>query len=294
MSSGKLSNSFRKLTLQKQKCRLTHRGEGKDSNRQAQTHPARTCTVHPAGAELSSDSRVQTGTPPQIHRNNLQPCSPPQAQTHTRPILPLPERDRPSPELASLLPHSSCPHLSPYPSFPCFWLLRRMWAEKEVMQPATVPKQPRLASRGGSPGSHTERSHSNCSGLINTAEHCRGGAKPGRANHARLRRRTPPPGSRRPQPPSRPQQRDPSSALRTDGLPRRESLERHAPAGSAVGRRHRQESGRAGSFIGSGPAPPSPPGRLRAGSWGISARCGGSAAAPSCLPACGCTVRRTG
>lgn len=80
--------------------------------------------VHPACAELSPDSKGQTGTCSKVHRNNEQPCSPYQAKTHnthTHPHPPIPTPTHthtqtvgytsPSPKRTVLLPTPalSCP-----------------------------------------------------------------------------------------------------------------------------------------------------------------------------------------
>ena len=89
--AASFSNSSRNLLsetkvnhVRKRKCRMTHSGEGKDAMiiKPQGPNPGWHIPVHPAGAELSSDSKEQTGTCSQVHRNNQQPCSPHQAKTH--------------------------------------------------------------------------------------------------------------------------------------------------------------------------------------------------------------------
>lgn len=99
-------------------------------------------------------------------------------------------------------------------------------------------KHPRL--RGGSPGSHPELSQSNCTGLMSTAEHCRGGVTPGRANQC-------------PTAPASPAVRTRWAA--TPSLP-------PLPVRDAQASLHWPR--RAGSFIGSASAPSSPAGQLSA------------------------------
>lgn len=106
---------------------MTHSGEGKDAMiiKPQGPNPGWHIPVHPAGAELSSDSKEQTGTCSQVHRNNQQPCSPHQAKIHhthartrththadTRVYAPLSKRDRLSPNPGFLLP-ASLSHLHP-------------------------------------------------------------------------------------------------------------------------------------------------------------------------------------
>lgn len=269
VKSGKFSNSSRN-ELQKQKRRLSHGRRPKPH-----THPVRTSTVHPEGAELSSDSGGQTGTPLQAHTNHGQEAGKPVPGPETHSTLTRRSWLRPSPKgppfCRPRLPPapSPRPHLSP--PFPSFWLVAQADEDRGGGVTAGWGREASPLRLRGAAHLSPERAQSEP--LLRSDEHC--SALQGRGE-ARLGQSTP----------------DQAGGLRPRDQVGRSAL---SPSPSplpvptrTVGRRHERESGRAGRFLYWLRARPAlPAGPLRA-------RCGAGAAAPSCRPACGCTARRTG